>query len=81
MIFAIVEFIALLAVGGFLYYSLSGIALAYLESQVALYPAAFTVASITFTKAIINWLLLFMILGGVFGLIVWVQRTRPEGYY
>jgi len=81
VIFAIVEFLCLIALGGFLYYLLGGIAMDYLDSQIALYPTAFTNASIVFTKSIVNWLLLLMIIGGVFGLIVWVQRTRPEGYY
>ncbi|GAH09521.1 unnamed protein product, partial [marine sediment metagenome] len=38
MIFAIVEFLCLLVIGGFIYYVLGGMAMDYLDSQVALYP-------------------------------------------
>jgi len=81
VIFAIIEFLCLIVLGGLLYYLLGGIAMDYLDSQLALYPNAFTVASVAFTKAIVYWLLLIMLIGGIFGLFVWVQRTRPEGYY
>ncbi len=81
MIFAIVEFLCLIVLGGFLYYFLNGIASDYLTSQATLFPSAFTSEAIAFTQAITHWLLLIMIIGGLFGLFVWVQRTRPEGYY
>lgn len=81
MIFAIVEFLVLLVIGGFIYYFLGGMAMDYLDSQVALYPTAFNTASVTFVRVVANWLLLLMVLGGLYGLFVWVQRTQPGGYY
>ena len=81
MIFAIVEFLCLIALGGFLYYFLDGITSDYLASQFALYPSAFTLEAVTFMQALTHWLLLIMVIGGLFGLFVWVQRTRPGGFY
>lgn len=82
MFFAVIEFLGLIALGGYLYYLLSGIIIGYLDSQVALYPDAFTPAAIAFTRAVLHGFLLIMIIGGIFGLLVWVQRRRtPEGWY
>lgn len=82
MLFALVEFILLMGFGGLLYYFMSGIVNDYLSTQVALYPSSFTAEAITFTRALMHWLLLIMLVGGLFSLFVWVQRRRtPEGWY
>lgn len=82
MLFVILEFVFLLGFGGLLYYFMSGIVNDYLSNQVALYPTAFTPEAITFTRALMHWLLLIMVVGGLFAIFVTVQRRRnPEGWY
>ena len=79
MIYPIIEFLILILISGLLWGILKPYTLGLLNSQVTLYPTAFNQQQIAFATAIVNYLLLFVILGGIIGLWVWVHRTKSQG--
>ena len=79
MIYPIIEFLILILITGLLWGILKPYALNTLNSQIAKYPIAFDSQQVGFATAIMNYLLLFVILGGLIGLWVWVHRTKSSG--
>ena len=79
MIYPLIEFVLLVLVTGALYGIVNPIVLGILNSQVALYPSAFNSQQVAFAKAVLNYLLFFIIIGGIIGLWVWVNRTKSRG--
>ena len=80
MIYPLIEFLFLVILSGVLYGILKPYTLDILSSQIALYPTAFGSAQTAFAITIVNYLLFFVILGGIIGLWVWVHRTKSRGY-
>lgn len=80
MIFPLIEFLSLILLTGIAHGILRPMALNYLNSQVSAYPTYFDTAMITFITSCLNYLGLFILIGGMIGLWVWVHRTTSEGY-
>ena len=80
MIYPLIEFLLLILVTGILWGILKPYTLDILNSQIALYPLAFGSQQTAFVITIVNYLLFFVILGGIIGLWVWVHRTKSRGY-
>ena len=80
MIYPLIEFLFLVILSGVLYGILKPYTLDILNSQIALFPMAFDSQLTAFAITIVNYLLFFVILGGIIGLWVWVHRTKSRGY-
>ena len=80
LIYPMIEFLFLILVTGVLYGIVKPYVSSILNSQIALYPAAFDSQQTTFAMAIMNYMLFFVILGGIIGLWVWIHRTKSRGY-
>lgn len=79
LIYPLIEFLFLILVTGLLYGIVKPFALEILNSQIALFPTAFDASQTAFAMAIMNYLLFFVVLGGIIGLWVWVNRTKSRG--
>ena len=80
LIYPLIEFLGLILITGSLYGIIKPYALGILNSQIALYPTAFDPQQTAFAMAIMNYMLFFVILGGIIGLWVWIHRTKSRGY-
>jgi hypothetical protein len=82
MIYIIIEFFAFLIIGGISFGYLRPIAIEHIDKQFLAYPAAFDVAHITLLKGMVDFFLLFALIGSLIGVWVAIQRTKPtEVYY
>ena len=79
LIYPLIEFLFLILVTGVLYGIVKPYALGILNSQIALYPTAFDAQQTAFAITIMNYLLFFVVIGGIIGLWVWVNRTKSRG--
>ena len=81
MIHEIIALILLLGGGAFYWWTVSQPVTEVISRTTARYGVYFTQSDLDFVSAIINYMPLFLIIGGVIMVLVSVQRTRPVGYY
>lgn len=81
MIHEIIMLVLLLGGAGFYWWTAQQPVTETISRVTARYGAYFVQSDLDFISAIIYYMPLFIIIGGVIMVIVRVQRTSPEGYY
>jgi len=81
MIHEIIMLVLLLGGGAFYWWTASQPVTQVIDRVTSRYGIYFAQSDLDFVSAIINYVPLFLIIGGLIMVIVRVQRTRPVGYY
>ncbi len=81
MIYILLNFILLVFIGGFFWWALSQPILNVMDHMTTLFPGAIPGSEIAFIDAIVNWMPLFLLIGGLVWVITSAIRRSPEGYY
>jgi len=81
MIHEIIMLVLLLGGGAFYWWTATQPVTRIVESVSSRYGIYFAQSDLDFVSAIINYMPLFLIVGGLIMVMVRVQRTRPVGYY
>ena len=81
MIWPVLDFVVLIVFGAIGWYYVNGFTMDLIDYFTALSPTSYDPLVVAFLRGIMSVFFLFMIIGGLYGLWVWAQRSYAGGYY